>query len=154
MMKFSTVLNQLLQFLPQNEFELAISAFKSNRYVKYFKTKALCVVHLYAQVRKKDSLKDIVCGLEQHQSKWYHIGIEKIKRSTISDANNRVTYQVYENLFYAMLKKCHHITQATKFKFKNPLYALDSSIIDLCLFVFEWAKFRRTKGGIKVQLPA
>jgi len=150
MMKFSTVLNQLLQFLPQNEFELAIKSFKSDRYVKYFKTKALFVVHLYAQVRQKDSLRDIVCGLEQHQSKWYHIGIEKIKRSTISDANNRVPYQVYENLFYAMLKKCNNITQNTKFKFKNPLYALDSSTIDLCLSVFDWAKFRRTKGGIKL----
>jgi hypothetical protein len=150
MMKFSTVLNQLLQFLPQNEFELAIKSFNSDRYVKYFKTKALFVVHLYAQVRKKDSLRDIVCGLEQHQSKWYHIGIEKIKRSTISDANNRVPYEVYEKLFYAMLKKCHNITQNTKFKFKNPLYALDSSIIDLCLSVFDWAKFRRAKGGIKL----
>ena len=99
MMKFSTVLNQLLQFLPQNEFELAIKSFKSDRYVKYFKTKALFVVHLYAQVRQKDSLRDIVCGLEQHQSKWYHIGIEKIKRSTISDANNRVPYQDYATFF-------------------------------------------------------
>jgi hypothetical protein len=149
-MKFSTILNQLLQFLPQNEFESAIKAFKADRYVKYFKTKALFVVHLYAQIRKKDSLRDIICGLEQHQSKWYHIGIEKIKRSTISDANNRVPYQVYEKLFYSMLKKCTNITEKTKFKFKNPLYALDGSIIDLCLSVFDWAKFRQTKGGIKL----
>jgi len=150
MRNFSTVLNQLLQFLPQTEFEKAINAFKSDRYVKYFKTKTLFVVHLYAQVRKKDSLRDIECGLAQHKSKWYHVGIEKIKRSTISEANNRVPYQVYETLFYAMLKKCHNITQNTKFKFKNPLYALDSSIIDLCLSVFDWAKFRRSKGGIKL----
>ncbi len=148
-MKFSTILNQLLQFLPQNEFEKAIKTHRSDRYVKYFKTKALFVVHLYAQIRKKDSLRDIICGLEQHQSKWYHIGLEKVKRSTISDANKRVPYQVYESLFYTMLKKCHRITQQTTFKFKNPLYALDSSIIDLCLSVFDWAKFRRAKGGIK-----
>ena len=105
MRNFSTVLNQLLQFLPQTEFEKAINAFKSDRYVKYFKTKTLFVVHLYAQVRKKDSLRDIECGLEQHKSKWYHVGIEKIKRSTISEANNRGAYQVYETLFYAMLNK-------------------------------------------------
>ncbi len=73
-MKFSTILNQLLQFLPQSEFEKAIKSLKTDRYVKYFKTKSLFVVHLYAQIRKKDSLRDIVCGLEQHQSKWYHIG--------------------------------------------------------------------------------
>ncbi len=150
MHQFSTILNQLLQFLPQQEFEKAIKSFQADRYVKYFKTKSLFVVHLYAQIRKKDSLRDIICGLEQHESKWYHLGLEKIKRSTISDANNRVSYHVYESLFYTMLKKCTGITPQTKFKFKNPLYALDSSIIDLCLSVFDWAKFRRTKGGIKL----
>ena len=149
-MNFSTILNQLLQFLPQKEFEKAISEYKSDKYVKYFKTKALFVVHLYAQIRKKDSLRDIVSGLDQHKNKWYHIGIEKIKRSTISDANNRIPYQVYEKLFYSMLKKCQNLTKCSKFKFKNPLYALDSSIIDLCLSVFDWAKFRRTKGGLKL----
>ena len=130
--------------------------------MKYFRTKSLFVVHLYAQIRKKDSLRDIVCGLEQHESKWYHIGLEKIKRSTISDANNRIPYQVYERLFYALLKKCNGQIQKLNFKFKNPLYALDSSIIDLCLSVFDWAKCRRKKGGlklhclydIKTQIPA
>jgi len=151
MNQFSTVLNQLLQFLPQQEFEKAISGYKSDRYVKYFKTKSLFVVHLFAQIRKKDSLRDIICGLEQHRNKWYHIGIEKIKRSTISDANNRVPYQVYERLFYALLKKFEGKQyEAKEFKFKNPLYALDASIFDLSLSVFEWAKFRRTKGGIKL----
>ena len=62
--------------------------------MKYFKIKSLFVVHLYAQIRKKDSLRDIVFSLDQHKSKWYHIGLEKIKWSTISDANNRVPYQV------------------------------------------------------------
>ena len=161
-MKFSTILNQLLQFLPQGEFEKAIKSLKTDRYVKYFKTKSLFVVHLYSQIRKKDSLRAIVCGLEQHQKKWYHIGLEKIKRSTISDANNRIPYQVYESLFYSLLKKCKGLTPQTSFRFKNPLYALDSSIIDLCLSVFDWATFRRRKGGlklhclfdIKTQIPA
>jgi len=161
-MKFSTILNQLLQFLPQSEFEKAIKSLKTDRYVKYFKTKSLFVVHLYSQIRKKDSLRAIVCGLEQHQKKWYHIGLEKIKRSTISDANNRIPYQVYESLFYSLLKKCKGLTPQTSFRFKNPLYALDSSIIDLCLSVFDWATFRRRKGGlklhclfdIKTQIPA
>ena len=95
MTKFNTILNQLLQFLPQHEFEGAIKSFKSDRYVKYFTTKSLFVVHLYAQIRKKDSLRDIICGLDQHQTKWYHIGLKKLKRSTLSDANNRVPYRVY-----------------------------------------------------------
>jgi len=96
MKNFSTVFNQILQSLPQVEFEQIIKQFKTDRYVKHFKTKALFAVHLFAQIRKKDSLRDILCGLEQHRGSWYHIGLEKIARSTISDANNRITYEVYE----------------------------------------------------------
>ncbi len=70
---------------------------------------------------------------------------ERIKRSTISDADNRVPCQVYEHLFYAMLSKCEVLTGNHKFKFKNPLYALDSTTIKLCLSVFDWAKFRCKK---------
>ena len=87
-MKLSTLLNQLLQFLPQSEFEKAIKTYNSDRYVTYFKTKTLFVVHLYAQVRQKDSLGDIICGLEQHQNSWYHIGLEKLKRSTMGVSRN------------------------------------------------------------------
>ena len=149
-MKFNTILNQILQFLPQSEFDKAIKFLKTDRYVKYFRTKTLFVVHLYAQIRHKDSLRDIKCGLDQHKNNWYHVGIEKIKRSTISDANNRVSFQVYEQLFYAMLSKCEVLTGNHKFKFKNPLYALDSTTIKLCLSVFDWAKFRCKKGAIKM----
>ncbi|MBT6121540.1 DUF4372 domain-containing protein [bacterium] len=91
--------NELLQFLPQHEFEGTIKSFKSDRYLKHFTTKSLFIIYLYAQIRKKDSLRDIICGLEQHETKWYPIGLKKLKRSTPSDANNRVPYQVYESLF-------------------------------------------------------
>ena len=150
MNQFSTIFNQLLQLLPQAEFEKVISRFKTDRYVKQFTTKALFAVHLFAQIRQKDSLRDILCGLEQHKSSWYHIGLKKIARSTISDANNRITYEVYEQLFYQMLGKCQQMTTHDRFKFDNPLYALDASTIDLCLSVFDWAKFRVKKGGIKL----
>jgi len=150
MKNFSTVFNQILQFLPHYEFEKAVKQFKTDHYVKHFTTKTLFVVHLYSQIRQKDSLRDILCGLRQNQSSWYHIGIKKIARSTISDSNNRITYKVYESLFYQMLNKCQTLDKSRKFKFKNNLYALDGSTIDLCLSVFDWAKFRKRKGGVKL----
>lgn len=149
MKQFSTVFNQLLQFLPQSEFDSVINTYKTDRYVKIFKTKALFAVHLFAQIRKKDSLRDILSGLDHHRGSWYHIGLKKIARSTISDANNRINYEVYEQLFYHMLSKCQ-FKKSHKFTFENKLYALDGTVIDLCLSVFDWAKFRRKKGGIKV----
>ena len=150
MKNFSTVFNQILQFLPHYEFEKAVKQFKTDHYVKHFTTKTLFVVHLYSQIRQKDSLRDILCGLRQNQSSWCHIGIKKIARSTISDSNNRITYKVYESLFYQMLNKCQTLDKSRKFKFKNNLYALDGSTIDLCLSVFDWAKFRKRKGGVKL----
>jgi len=105
---------------------------------------------LYAQIRKKDSLRDIVTSLLTQINRWYHLGLEKIKRSTLSDANNRIDYRVFEDMFYALLDKCRSLSPDHKFKFKNPLYSLDSTVIELCLSVFPWAKFRQVKGALKL----
>lgn len=73
-----------------------------------------------------------------------------ISRSTFSDAHNRRDYQIFEILFYHLLSRCRSYTPKHRFKFKNPLYSLNASVIDLCLSVFPWAKFRKTKGAIKM----
>ena len=67
MKKFSTVFNQILQLLPQVEFDRVISEFKTDRYVKHFKTKALFVVHLFAQIRKKEALKFTVYTISKNR---------------------------------------------------------------------------------------
>jgi hypothetical protein len=105
---------------------------------------------LYAQVKGKDSLRDIETSLKAQSSRWYHIGLEDIKRSTLSDANNQKDYRIYEEFFYALLQKCKSITPKHKFRFKNPLYTLDATVIDLCLSLFPWAKFRKKKGALKL----
>jgi len=148
--QFSTVLKQILQIIPRYEFEKLIRRYKADRYVKYFTAYQLFVATLFGQIRKKDSLRDVVFALMQHHSKWAHLGIKNIARSTMADANSRVDYRIYEGLFYEMLGKCYHLTTNQRFKFQNPLYALDASVIDLCLSVFNWAKFRKTKGGLKL----
>ena len=108
------------------------------------------VTILYAQIRKKDSLRDIETSLMTQINRWYHLVLEKIKRSTLSDANNRMDYRVFEDMFYALLDKCRSLSLNHKFKFKNPLYSLDSTVIELCLSIFPWAKFRRVKGALKL----
>ncbi len=89
-------------------------------------------------------------GLSLNSSKWYHIGIDSVTRSNLSYANNNRPYKIYESLFYKFLEKCRSVTPNHKFKFKNPLYSLDATIIDICLSAFPWAKFRKAKGGIKL----
>jgi hypothetical protein len=105
---------------------------------------------LYSQITQKDSLRDIVTGLSTHVSRWYHLGITGIHKSTLSDANAKRDYRIFEGLFYHLLTRCKNLTPKHKFRFKNPLYTIDASTIDLCLSVFPWAKFRTTKGAIKL----
>ena len=147
---YSTVMNQLLQLIPRHQFDKIVKKYEADRYVKYFDCWQLFVTLLYAQIRKKDSLRDIVTSLLTQINRWYHLGLKNIKRSTLSDANNRIDYRVFEDMFYALLDKCRNLSSNHKFKFKNPLYSLDSTLIELCLSIFPWAKFRLVKGALKL----
>jgi len=122
----------------------------ADRYVKYFTCWQQFLTLLFAQIRSKDSLRDIETSLKAQSTRWYHIGFKDIKRSTLSDANNRRDYRVYEDFFYKLLDRCKSITPKHRFRFKNPLYTLDATVIDLCLSLFPWAKFRKKKGALKL----
>ena len=147
---YNTIFNQLLQILPRYDFEKAVNLHKGDKYVKYFSSWQQFNTMLYAQIRSKDSLRDITTSLNVQKNNWYHIGLRGVCRSTLSDANNRRPYQIFEHLFYALLKRCKDITPKHKFKFKNPLYSIDATTIELCLSIFPWAKYRKTKGAMKL----
>lgn len=110
------------------------------------------VVMLYAQVAGKKSLRDIQTGMNLHENCWHHLGIKTTARSSIADANKRRSYQIYEKLFYALLERCKEITPHRKFDFENKLYSIDASVINLCLNMFNWAKYRTTKGALKLHV--
>jgi hypothetical protein len=152
MAHYNTVFNQLLQLLPRHEFERAVSARNGDRYVKYFTCWQQFITLLYAQIRSKDSLRDICTSLSSQAQKWYHIGLTKVSRSTLSDANNRRPHEAFEHLFYRLLQRCKDLTPRHKFNFKNPMYSIDATTIDLCLSIFPWAKFRKTKGAMKLHV--
>jgi hypothetical protein len=118
--------------------------------VKSYTTWQQYITILFSQVKQKDSIRDIITGLEANESRWYHLGLTGVHRSTFSDANNKRSFQIFEDLFYHLLSRCKDLTPKHRFKFKNELYSIDASVIDLCLSVFPWAKFRKTKGAIKM----
>ena len=146
----NTIFNQLLALIQRNKFDRLVKEYRADRYVKSMNTYNQMVVMLYAQATGKDSLRDIETSLITHQSKLYHLGIKSISRSTLADANARCDYHLYESLFYEILKRCKDLTPKHKFKFKNPLYSLDATVIDLVLSLYPWARFRKTKGAIKL----
>jgi len=101
MSHFNTILYQLLQVVPRYQFESLVSSYKTDRYTKYYTTWRQFITLIYAQIKGKDSLRDIITSLSAYQSSWYHVGIEDVPRSTISDAYIRTNYRVYKGLFYA-----------------------------------------------------
>lgn len=151
MENFNTILGQLLNFIPRREFENIVLKEAGDRYVKHYNCWAQLTTMLYAQASDKDSLRDITTALSVHRNHWYHLGITNIARSTLAYANEHRPYRIYEQLFYDLLSRCHQqIEGGRKFRFKNNLYSLDSTTVDLCLALFDWAKFRRAKGAIKM----
>lgn len=150
MHKLGTIFTELLKLFPRYQFEKSIERYQGDRYVKTFNTWQQFITLLYSQIKQKDSLRDIEAGLMTQSNRWYHIGLTSIHRSTLSDANNKREHMIFEELFYHLLSRCRDLTPRHKFRFKNPLYTIDASTIDLCLSVFPWAKFRKTKGAVKM----
>jgi hypothetical protein len=150
MAHYTTIMNELLHLIPRHRFETVVNNLSGNRYVKRFDCWNQFTVLLYAQASGKDSLRDIEQAFKVNSERLYHLGLPAIKRSTLADANTTRDYRIFENLFYRLLERCKDITPKHKFKFKNPLYTLDATIIDLCLAAFPWARFRTTKGALKL----
>ncbi len=150
MRQINTIMSELLRIFPRYEFEKLQKEYKGNYYTKYFTGWQQLIVLLFAQIGGKDSLREIETSLSVHHSKWYHIGLKSIKRSTLSDAMSNRSSKIYEGVFYKLLEKCQSVTPKHRFRFKNPLLTLDSTVIDLCLSIFPWATFRKRKGAIKL----
>lgn len=148
---YNTVFNDLLDLYPRHRFESAVESLGADRYVKSFTTWQQFVALLYAQASGKNSLREIETGLLSQSNRLYHLGLDgKVARSTLSDANANRPWKVYEHLFYAMLERCRDLTPSHKFRFKNPLYSLDATSIELGLSAFPWAQYAKRQGAIKL----
>ncbi|MBU1164735.1 IS4 family transposase [Patescibacteria group bacterium] len=148
----NTIFNQLLQFVPRAKFNQFVVQHEADKYIKKMTSWNQFIILLYAQATGKDSLREIETGFNLHSQTWYHLGANTAARSSISDANNRRSYQIFEKLFYSLLQQCEEITPERNFSFDNPLYTFDASIISLCLTVFDWAKYSKLKGALKIHL--
>ena len=105
-----------------------------------------------AQLSGRNSLRDIVENVSAQAHRLYHLGSDKLTRSNLSRINEDKPYTLYEALFGKLLNRCQSMAPGHHFRFKDPLYSLDASTIDLCLSVFPWADFRSTKGAIKLHV--
>jgi len=108
---------------------------------------------LFCQLGRAHSLREIVNGLRSCEGKLRHLGITAPNRSTLSYANEHRPWELYQKVFFSLLESCRNqLNGKKKFRFKNKLVSLDSTVIDLSLSMYDWARFRRTKGAIKLHL--
>jgi len=105
-----------------------------------------------AQLTGRNSLRDMIENISAQAHRLYHLGSAKLSRSNLSRINEDKPYTLYEALFERLLKRCQGHVPGHQFTFKNALYSLDASTIDLCLSVFPWAKSRSTKSAIKLHV--
>lgn len=145
-----TILSQLLSLLPKKAFNRLVGQHNGDRYVKKLTAWNQFVLLLYAQASCKDSLREIETGINTHSNSFYHLGIKSAARSSLSYANKTRDYEIFEKLFYLLFKQFKGVVSASQFKFNNPLYIIDSTTVSLCLSLFNWAKYGRTKGAIKL----
>jgi hypothetical protein len=148
----NTVIAQLLQLIDRHEFETLAKQHHSGRAFRKVSRWDQFVAMATAQLSGRHSLRDMISNLSAQAHRLYHLGSNLLTRTTLSRINNDKPYELYEALFGKLLQRCQKVVPGHQFRFKNSLYSLDASTIDLCLSVFPWADFRKTKGGIKLHV--
>ena len=146
------VFAQFLDLLPRYEFQRIVNKYKGDFRTKHFKCWNQLACMIFAHIRQEDSLRDIDIALNAHANKLYHIGIQQCPKSTLADANERRDCRIYEEFAKSLMQRARREYAGTELAMEvdNAVYALDASTIDLTLSVFPWAKFRKTKGAIKL----
>lgn len=154
MSKYTSLFSQLLHFFPRIDFERRVRERKAEYKAKGFSCWQQFVSMLFCQFGRANSLSEITKGLATCEGKLRHLGIEAPKKSTLAYANEHRPWELYQDIFFDLLQRAQLLaaTRKRKFRFKNKLYSIDSTTIELCLSMFEWAKFRRRKGAVKLHL--
>jgi hypothetical protein len=154
MNRFSSIFGQILHLFSRREFFETVYATQAERGAKGFSCWDQFVAMLFCQLGQAHSLREICGGLASCFGKAKHLGLKAApKRSTLSYANEHRPWQLYEKVFYQLLSKCRQLDFGKRrFRFKNKLFSLDATVIELCAGLFDWAKFRQTKGAVKLHL--
>ena len=148
-----TVFSQVMDFLPIKKFRQCVNRYNGNHRVRSFTCYNQFLCMAFAQLTYRESLRDIQCCLRAMREKLYHMGIRgKVSRSTLADANEVRDWRIYSDFAQILIHEARRLYAEDDFgvELKETVYALDSSTIDLCLSVFPWARFRKTKAAVKL----
>lgn len=145
------IFSQLIEFLPQRIFDRIVMKYEGNKYVKHFTCWNQLLIMMFGQLSNRDSLRDLISTISAHSTKSYHLGFGKnVTRSNLAKVNERREPRIFEEFAYHMIGIARKKRINKDFEIDGKVFAFDSTTIDLCLSIFWWAKFRRTKAGIKM----
>ena len=149
----STIFSQIMDFVPMHEFRKCVTRYHGNYNVKSFSCLDQFLCMAFAQLTYRESLRDIEACLRSMKNKLYHMGIRsKVSRNTLAYANEKRDWRIYADFAQVLIHIARdlYIDEDFGVELDNTVYALDSTTIDLCLSLFPWARFRKTKGAIKL----
>jgi len=152
-----SIFSQVLKLFSRGDFERAVKEHQTERHARGFSSWGQFMAMLFCQLGRAHSLREICGGLACCEGQLKHLGVPVApKKSTLAYANEHRPWQLYQTVFEHTLGKCQELVSQQggrkKFRFKNKLLSLDGSIIDLSVSMFDWAKYRQTKGAIKLHL--
>ena len=150
-----SLFSQLLDFFPRRAFDARVKECRADRYAKGFDCWTQFAAMIFLQLSGAQSLREIIAGMRSASGKLVHLGIRRVPpRATLSYANKHRPWELYQILFFDLLSRAPLLlgdrASRKPLRFKNKLLSLDATTIDLCLSLFPWAKFRQTKGGVKM----
>lgn len=153
MNRYCSMFSQILKLFPRTEFNAIAIGYGGERHARGFTCWQQFVSMLFCQLGRAQSLREICGGLASCEGKLSHLGITAPKRSTLAYANKHRPWQIYQAVFEQLLVRCRAGWHGRhKFRFRNKLLSIDSTMIDLCAELFDWAKYQRTKGAVKLHL--
>lgn len=150
-MQKTYIFSQLVKTLNRNHFNHLVRKYNGDKYMKYFSCWNQLLLMMFGQLCNRESLRDLINIVAAHCTKSYHLGFGKnVSLNNLAHANKTRNYHIFEDYANYMMEQARRKRTSEIFQLGGHVYAFDSTTIDLCLSVFEWAKFRTHKGGIKV----
>ena len=147
------VFAQVMEHLPLHTFRRIVSRYEGQRKVQSFSCLAQFLCMAFAQLTFRESLRDIEACLRAHQSKLYHLGLRSaVARNTLANANAVRDWRIYADFAQSLISIARplYVDEPFGVDLKDTVYAFDATTIDLCLSVFPWAPFQRSKGAIRL----
>ncbi len=147
------VFAQLMEFLPWKRFQRLVIKYQGDHYVKHFSCSNQFLCMAFAQLTYRESLRDIEACLRAHSAKLYHLGIRsRVSRSTLADANEMRDWRIHAEFAQALIATARplYAHDPLEVELANTVYALDATLIQLCLSMFPWARYQSTQAAVRL----